>query len=79
MKLLGSILGPLIQALGKLLAMGGIYLAGNRAGSLKAANKSHARAQKLRKKADDIDDEIAHSSDGAVREWLRNELKRKKR
>ena len=68
---LASLLGPIIKALGKLLALGGIYLAGNRAGSLKAANKSMARAAKLRKKADEIDDEVLASDADDVREWLR--------
>ena len=66
------LLGPLLNLLAKALAMAGIYLAGQRAGSLKAANRSHKRAAKLRRKADEIDDEIAASADSHIRDILRS-------
>ena len=62
--------GPLFNLIAKALALAGIYLAGQRAGSQKAALKSHRKALKLRKKADEIDAEIAASSDADIRRQL---------
>jgi hypothetical protein len=64
----GQVLGPLAKLLGPLLAKLGIYIAGHRAGTLKAANRSMTKAAKLRKKADEIDDEVANISDTDLRE-----------
>lgn len=52
----------LAKALGPLLAGLGVYIAGHRAGSQKAIIKSKAKADKLRKKADEIDEEIGAES-----------------
>lgn len=67
------LLGQVFKLVGKLLAMLGVYVAGHRAGSQKAALKSHRAAAKMRKKADEIDAEIAASSDDDVRRQLHND------
>lgn len=72
-----KLLDPLVKILGPILKYAGIYLAGQRAGSLKAANKSLKKLEKHRKKADEIEMEIATSSDKSIRDFLRDNATRK--
>ena len=68
-----SVLAAVVKVLGPLLAKLGIFMAGHRAGSMKAKLKSQERSAKLRKKADEIDSEIRDANLDDVRERLRRD------